>query len=387
MKTDYRIPLQVVVNSLRHYQHIEAEVEETDGLDFFPDNSVETCGDASSYTLHFNPKVQTLLALYNPALGKGMDTGEAIVRYSLFHAALEVDDYGLARTHLNALRSELVRLGLSTRSEDEREEAHAQVLIQLYFLLFHESFHLVLHHCPDNRPVAFDTTRQLLLDIKTEWEDGLSLVTEEELLSHPKTRRHIGNMIPSELSEAEHRMMEENLREMMAENKIRPDYIDRVLLCDKTQVEEITCDRQAWLNLLPIFQSDGATAQDILQIHLWMFAVFNAMDFNKFLLSQFVPSLHGKMEYDGMRMVLRHKAFKALLRQYNPEVYKLLKSEYLDLSYGLEAIYRSAVTALHRHADDLSRLYAKYQEGGSHPDFMQIARLEQELSEVVSVLP
>ena len=118
-----------------------------------------------------------------------------------------------------------------------------------------------------------------------------------------------------------------------------------------------------------------------------MFAVFNAMDFNKFLLSQFVPSLHGKKEYDGMRMVLRHKAFKALLRQYNPEVYKLLKSEYLDLSYGLEAIYRSAVTALHRHADDLSRLYAKYQEGGSHPDFMQIARLEQELSEVVSVLP
>ena len=44
--------MQVVVNSLRHYQHIEAEVEETDGLDFFPDNSVETCGDASSYTLH-----------------------------------------------------------------------------------------------------------------------------------------------------------------------------------------------------------------------------------------------------------------------------------------------------------------------------------------------
>lgn len=387
MKTDYRIPLQVVANSLRHYQHIEAEVEETDGLDFFPDNSVETCGDASSYTLRFNPKVQTLLALYNPALGKGMDTGEAIVRYSLFHAALEVDDYGLAHTHLNALRSELVRLGLSTRSEDEREGANAQVLMQLYFLLFHESFHLVLHHCPDNRPVAFDTTRQLLFDIKTEWEDGLSLVTEEELLNHPKTRRHIGNMIPSRLPENERRMMEENLRKMMTENKIRPDYIDWVLRCDKTQMEEITCDRQAWLNLLPILQDNGATEQDLLQIHLWMFAVFNAMDFNKFLQSQFVPSLHGKTEYDGMRVVLRHKAFKALLRQYSPEVHKLLKSEYVDLSYGLEAIYCSAVTALHTHADDLSRLYAKYQEGNSHPDFTQIARLEQELSEVVGLLP
>lgn len=160
-----------------------------------------------------------------------------------------------------------------------------------------------------------------------------------------------------------------------------------MLQCDKTQVEEITCDRQAWLNLLPILQGDGATDQDILQIHPWIFAVFNAMDFNKFLLSQFVPSLHGKTEYDGMRVVLRHKAFKALLRQYSPEVHRLLKSECLDLNNGLEAIYRSAVRTLYQHADDLARLYAKYQEGGSHPDFAQIRRLEQELSEAVGVLP
>lgn len=387
MKTDYKTALQVVVNSLRHYQQIEAEVEETDGLDFFPDNSVATCGEATSYILRFNPKVQTLLALYNLALGRGIDTGEAIVRYSLFHAALEVDDYGQARAHLDAFRSEMGRLNLSARSEEEREEANAQVLMQLYFLLFHESFHFVLHRRPDNRHVAFSTTRRLLLDIKAEWEDGLSLVTEEELLNHPKTRRHIGNMIPEGLPEAERRAMAENLRGMLAENPIRPGYIDRVLQGDKTQVEEITCDRQAWLNLLPIFQGDGATEQDILQIHLWIFAVFNAMDFNKFLLSQFVPSLHGKTEYDGMRVVLRHKAFKALLQQYSPEVHKLLKGEYLDLNNGLEGIYRSAVMALHRHAEDLARLYAKHSEGCSRPDFAQIRRLELELSEAVGVLP
>lgn len=388
MKTDYKIPLQVVVNSLRHYQQIEAGVEETDGLDFFPNNAVETCGDDSSYTLRFNPKVQTLLALYNPALGKGMDTGEAIIRYSLFHAALEVDDYGQARAHLDAFHSELNRLPLSARSEEEREEANAQVLVQLYFLLYHEAFHLILHHHPDIRPVAFDTTRQLLLNIKKEWEDGFSLVTEEELLNHPKTQRHINNMIPTELSETERQMLKECIRGTMSECKSRFDYIDQVLQGDKTQMEEITCDRNAWLNLLPLFQDKGATEQELLQIHLWIFAVFNAMDFNKFLLSQYVPSLHGKTEYDGMRVVLRHKAFTALLQQYNPEVYKLLKSEYVDLSYGLEAICRSAFMAWHHHADDLSRLYAKYQEsGGSHPDFAQIQRLEQELAEAVSVLP
>ena len=80
MKVDYKIPLQVVVNSLRHYQQIDAEVEETDGVKFFPDNTVETDEGGESFTLHFNPKVQTVLALYNLALTRGKDTGEAIGR-------------------------------------------------------------------------------------------------------------------------------------------------------------------------------------------------------------------------------------------------------------------------------------------------------------------
>ena len=386
MKAIYKTPLRVVLNSLRHYQQIEAGIEETNGLNFFPENTVGTVGETTLYTLRFNPKVQTLLALYDLAMDGGIDTGEAIVRYSLFHAALEMDEYDQAQAHLDAFRRELAHLGLSALSEDEREEIRARVLMQLYFLLFHESFHFILHRDPDNRGMAFDTTRQLLLDIKAELEDGLSLVTEEELLNHPKTRRQIENMIPRELPEAERLEMEENLREMLAANPIRPDYIDRVLQHERSQVEEITCDRQAWLNLLPIFQGEGATAEDILQIHLCMFIVFNAMDFNKFLLSQFVPSLHGKTEYDGMRVVLRHKAFKTLLRQYSPEVYKLLKSEYLNLNNGLGAVYRSAVMMLYRHADDLARLYAKHEKGGSCPDFAEIMRLERELSEAADLL-
>lgn len=386
MKVDYKIPLQVVVDSLRHYQQIDAEVEETDGLNFFPDNTVGTDGDAESFTLHFNPKVQTVLALYNLALTRGKDTGEAIVRYSLFHASLEMDDYGQARHHLDAFRRELDGLNLSALSAKEREEAGAQVLVQLFFLLFHESFHLIFHHRPEQRQVAFDTTRQLLLDIKTEWEDGLSLVGEEELLNHPKTRLHISKMVPGELSEDERKEFEENLRGQLSGNPIRPGYIDHVLQADKTLVEEITCDRQAWLNLLPIFQNDGATAQDILQIHLYMFAVFNAMDFNKILLNQFVPSFHGAAAYDGMRVVLRHKAFKALLRHYNPEVYKLLKGEYLALNNGLEAVFRSAVMALHRHGEGLAGLYAKYQSGCSHPDFVRLNELDKEMAEAAKVL-
>ena len=383
MKVDYKTPLQVTVRSLWHYHRIEAQVEETCGTDFFPE--AEFSGDAGTF-LRFNPKVQTVLALYNLAMSKGCDTGGAVVRYVLFHAALETDNYGLARTRLDGFRKEVSRLGLAGISDDALEEAGAQLLIQLYFILFHESFHIILHHHPDERRTASATTRELLLDIKAEWEDGLSLVSEEELLNHPKTRQHIDALIPGELPESEREEMKKSLWKQLSANRIFPDCIDRVLRSDPTLVEEITCDRQAWLNLLSVLQGDGATDRDILQIHLWLFVVFNAMDFNKVLQTQFTPSFHRHGNYDGMRVVLRHKAFKTLLRQYSPDVCRLLKSDYLDLQSGLEAIYRSSVMALHRYADDLAQLYNRYQKGVTHPDSAQYRLLNDEMSETTQML-
>ena len=204
MKVDYKTPLQVTVRSLQHYHRIEAQVEETHGTDFFPE--AEISGE-TGYVLRFNPKVQTILALYNLAMSRGCDTGEAVVRYVLFHAALETDNYNLASTHLDGFRKEVSRLGLAGISDDAREEAGAQLLIQLYFTLFHESFHIILHHRPDERRTALETTRELLLDIKAEWEDGLSLVSEEELLNHPKTRQRMEALIPKELPESEREEM------------------------------------------------------------------------------------------------------------------------------------------------------------------------------------
>lgn len=383
MRVDYKTPLQVTARSLRHYHQIETQVEETRGTDFFPE--AEISGE-TGYVLRFNPKVQAILALYNLAMSRGCDTGEAVVRYVLFHAALETDRYDLARVHLDGFREEVARLGLAGLPDDVREEAGARLLLQLYFILFHESFHIILHHHPDERRAALETTRKLLLDIKAEWEDGLSLVSEEELLNHPKTQERIEALIPKGLPESERQAMRGYLWEQLSANRLSPEYIDKVLREDPTLVEEITCDRQAWLNLLPILQGDGATEQDILQVHLWLFIVFNAMDFNKVLQAQFIPSFHERDHYDGMRVVLRHKAFKALLRQYSPDVYRLLKSDYLNLQTGLEAIYRSSIMALHRYADDLARLYDGYQRGATRPDFAQYKRLNEEMAEATQML-
>lgn len=386
MKVDYKIPLQVVLNSLQHDRQIEVQVEEVHGIDFFPDNDIDVTGETDICKLHFNPKVQTLLALYNMVMVHGCDTSEAIMHYVLFHACMETDNYTLARTHLDAFRKEISRFRQPVLSEGQYEEAGAQLLMQLYFLLYHEAFHIFFYHRPDQRASAINTTRSLLLGIMAKWEDDFSLVSETELLAHPKIRQHIENMIPRELPAHERQAMKEKLLSLLSANRLRPEYISEVLDSDPMLMEEITCDRQAWLHLLSIFENHGVTAQDILQIHLYLFAVFNAMDFNKVLLNQFVPSYHGRSHYNGMRVVLRHKAFKELLRQYRPEAYELLKSEYLDLNVGLESVCCSLVMALHRYADDLTQLYSGYQTGTAQPDFAQYNRLNEEMAAITRAL-
>lgn len=51
-----------------------------------------------------SPTVQTIFSLYNLAMGDGVDIGETVCRYALFHAFLELDDYEVARRHLDAFR-------------------------------------------------------------------------------------------------------------------------------------------------------------------------------------------------------------------------------------------------------------------------------------------
>lgn len=386
MKVDFNTPLQVVANSMRHYHHITVEPEEVDGTDFFPSVNSDEAALTTTCALRFNPKVQTILMLYNLSMQRGVSTGDAIVHYVLFHACLEVDDYDGASRHLAAFRQQLSCILSPSLSAEEQEEADAQVLLQLYFILFHESFHIILRQDPQIYQIAIDTTRELLRDIAAELDDMHASISNEELFSHPKTRQHIEALIPDELSEEVRREMEEHIRENLSQDYLNSGYIAQVLESDPTLVEEITCDRQAWLNLVPILQADGATDADLLSIHLWTFTVLNAMDFNKVLQNQFIPALHDRSHYDGYHVLLRHKAFKSLLRQYHAEIEKTITTEYLDLNKGLESIYRSSIMALQRYADDLQQIYARHQAGNHQPDFVRHRRLESEMSEAVKIL-
>lgn len=387
MNIDYSSIFQQITNSLHHYYGIHVTVKIIHGANLFPKYNAVTTDNTTNYIIWFNPKVDTILSLYNRAMSDGEDIGEAVNRYMLFNAFLELDDYINARRQLNAFHQEVNRLNLIHHTPEAHNEAKGQILLQIYYILLHEAFHIIFNHSPELKEMAIATTFELLNDMKIEIIDQLSLVSNEELLSHPKTKEHLSALIPPSLPQQEREEMEAQLHKELENNPYTTEYIDDLLHGqDEVLLEEMTCDRQAWLNLVSMIQDDGVTSEDILELHQYIFVVFCAMDFNHNLQSQYRPSLYVKYKYDGRRVVFRHKAFKNLLRHYNPDTYRLVTTQYLDLNKGLEAIFRISTLGIIKYQDDFVNLHQMYLSKSNLPDLHQFQQLEKDMAKVADGL-
>lgn len=387
MNYNYEHVLKQIADSVRYQYGFDVETEIVRGSEFFPENyTVATEGGATGF-IRFNPKVKAILTLYNRALERGEDIGETVTHYALFHAFLELDDYDNARRHLEAFRNEIRRLKLGRRSEEERQDEENRILLQVYFTLFHESYHLIFNHLPEIRTSAMETTRELLRDMKDELEHQLSTVTTEELLSHPKTIEQIRSLVPQGLSPDVREEIKKMILEEMSHHPYSTDYFDELLGgSDEPLLEELACDRLAWLNFSLMAKEDGNTSEDLLQFHLWFYVVFCAVDFNRNILSQYRPAVRAGHTYDGRRIVLRHGAFKTLLRQYQPEIYRLIDNQYLDRHKGLSSIFRTAIFDRFKYEQDFLRLHELHLSNPNLPDFQVIKHLSDEMEKTTSEL-
>lgn len=387
MIPNYEQALRKITDSIRHYYGIEVNIETIRGCEFFPENKTVETGTQTTRVLRFNPKVETVLALYNRAIECGEEIGDTVIHYVLFHAFLELDDYDSARRHLEAFRDEVCRLKLDQSAHESQEEADGRILIQVFFTLLHESFHLIFAHSPELKTSAMETTRELLRDMKEELEYQLSIISPEELLSHAKTQEHLDSFVPTEFSPEMREEMKKQMMNEMGQHPYFTGYFDELINgSDELLIEELSCDRQAWLNFCTMVENDGCTTDDLLQFHLWFYTVFCAMDFNRNLLSQYRPAVRANYTYDGRRIVLRHGAFKALLRLYNPEVYDLTKGKYLDRHKGLASIFRTATMGMFKYEAEFVRLYQLYASNPYLPDRRQIRQLEDEMTEAAAAL-
>ena len=377
-----------ITDSLYHYYGLHVTVKTANGSNLFPEHRAVTSNGSTTYTIRFNHKVITILSLYNRAMSNGEDIGETVNLYTLFHAFLELNDYTDAKRQLNAFRRELERLNLTHRTPEMQEEADAQILLQIYYLLLHEAFHTIFNHSPALKAIAIDTTRELLLDLKNEMVDQLSHISNKELLSHPKIQKRLSALIPYSLSQHEREEMEKQLRKELEAHPYSTEYIDSLLNGeDKILLQEIACDRQAWLNLLSMFQNDDVLSpEDVLQLHRAIFVAFCAMNFNFNLQSQYRPACRSKYEYNGNRVVFRHRAFKTLLRHYNPDAYQLVTTQYLDLYQGLETIFRTSILSIFKYQNDFALLYQMHQEQSNKTDYDLYMQIENEMIKVADKL-
>ncbi len=111
------------------------------------------------------------------------------------------------------------------------------------------------------------------------------------------------------------------------------------------------------------------------------------MDYNKNLVSELIPARRMDYQYNGKRVVLRHKAFKALLRQYSPEADKLISTEYNQFQKGLSSIFQSSVMALYQYGEELHQMYMKHEQNDLPcPNLAENATLNDEMDAIVRTL-
>lgn len=385
MKVNYDTVLQQISKSLQIYYGLNVCTKIFNGMDIFPRYEEEIVDGNKSYTIVFNPKVISILSLYNHAMIEGHDVGEAINRYALFNAFIELDDYDNARRQLELFRQEVAHIKSTNEKEMEDTERVCLLFMQIYFIICHEAFHIIFSERPEDRVSSFTKTQDLLISIKNDLDESLSTITNEELLSHPKMEERIDALTPENISKENHKLWRELLKKELTQHPYSTKYIETILDGnDNILLEEITCDYQGWLHLYSFLANNNATNKEILDIHLSLFIVFCAMDYNKHLQSQYRPSVNN--QYNGNRVVTRQQAFKKLLEYAFPDVYKLITTQYLDLNKGLEAIFRSTVIGLQKYESDFRLLYQidhtdldRYNENLRN-------QLEDEMSVIVNLL-
>lgn len=387
MNIDYNQLFQQFTESLHHYYGLHINVKFNYGANLFPKFNAVTTDGITTYTIWFNPKVETMLSLYNRAMSDNEDIGETINRYMLFNAFLELDDYNSAERQLDAFRQELDHLTLAHRTLEAQKDANGQILLQIYYILLHETFHIIFKHSPESKVMATATTHELLRDMKDELIDQLSHISNEELVSHPITDEHLSALIPPSLPQQQREALKAQLRKELELEPYSTEYIDNLLQGeDEVLLEEMACDRQAWLNFVSELLDDDTTPEDILQLHQWIFVVFCAMDFNHHLQSQYRPSLAVKYKYDSRRVAFRHQAFKTLLRQYYPDSHRLITTQYLDLNKGFEAIFRTSILGIFKYQNEFVLLHQIYQDKSNLPDLHRLQQLEKEMTEAADGL-
>lgn len=345
---------QFVIKSLKEQYGLDVRLNEMYGADFFPLNE-EPAEGTKFYTIQFNRKVEELFELYNLALLDEQDTSKAIPHYVLFHAFLDIFDFEGAKRHLTFFKENLL-----VYNHKYTEENEIRTTTQILFTLLHEGYHILFHHDPKLKAQTLDSEKERMKDLRELLSNQLSSLFYDELMSHPKTQTRLKSLIPSAIPEEIGKDMVMNMSIAMTANSLIPnDFIPLISGEDEIFLEELSCDRMAWLYILEVLKGAQSAEEDIMQIHLWLYVALNAMQYDWFLQTQYRKIKHNRV-YHPKAVVIRQKSYKTLIRHYlNIIKEDRIHKEYMHIADQLEKIYRETVMTMFRFQEDLCKLYTK----------------------------
>lgn len=324
------------------------------GADFFPHYEESKRNEEASCSICINHNMEVLMNLYNRVLVDKEAKGRAIIHYMLFYVYIESETYDSAEEHLRAFQKEL-----SSWQLDELEDEKERLVVQVLFIILHEAYHILFHLKPEIKEQCLDEEIRRQKDIQGEWEylwqsakaEGRGFILNE-------ARRNASILIPQELpSDMKTEMMDEVLKEVV-KNVIKPnDYDDLVNGDAPVLLEELACDRLAWVYLMEHFKTQGIEENELLQMHYWAYIALNALDLDKAYNSWYRPIIHEKTQFDIKGVLLRHKSFRSLVRHYIVSGEAKLSLEYKQITKQVEEMFNEMSENLYKNREELISLY------------------------------
>lgn len=300
-----------------------------------------------------------LMTLYNMVLLERKATSKAIIHFMLFYAYLEAGAYNRAEEHLRAFQKEV-----SGCKWETNEEGKIRLFVQVLFCMLHESYHLLLHYKPEIKEQSLNQEIKRQKDIQEEWEHlWQSAGDKEKKFIIAETKRNMNILIPSDLPSEMKSEMETDVPKEVESNLLRAnDYDELIKGNNPVLLEELICDRLAWVYIMEHFKTLGIEEDELLQLHSWAYISLNALDMDKAYNLWYRPRQNLRNQYDIKEVLLRHKSYRSLARHYITTDGAEPSAKYRQINSQVEEIFKEMSRNLYMNRDELIKLYQRKDE-------------------------
>jgi len=333
-----------VIETVKRGHGIEIKLKEVNNGHLFPEVDVDRA------IIKYNPKLATLLCLYDYTLQADNAPRELISHFSMYNAYLDHDDYQKAEEHLNRLTEKMNTLDMG------KDRWDYPIDLQQIFILLHETYHILFHKDPKMKENVMSIVRKRVQELKL---DNEKLNTPEfTAKSNREVLKQMKTLIPSEWPE------ELKAELAMGMDKQMPDNISKILdfsVFDTEighhMMEEYACDLYAWSFLSEQFKMQKMPAETVLAGFVWIFMTLNIMDYDKFLKTLYKDQCHEKMIMNPQSAVLRHMFLRSYIDIFYREAEHDMFKEFRQMTEGFEDRARTAlIEDIHMFPDDLMAL-------------------------------